>query len=164
MVGRAIEVGNIFRLGTRFSESFGLSYRDEAGATHPVVMGSYGIGPTRVMGTIVEEHHDAKGIIWPKSAAPFDAHLLLLPSEGSSVSAFGKKLYEALQKRGIPVLYDDRVGVGAGEKFADADLIGIPYRLVVSERTKGKVEIKERGGDATKLVTSSAALAFLREK
>ncbi|MEK7554611.1 MAG: aminoacyl--tRNA ligase-related protein [Patescibacteria group bacterium] len=163
-VGRSIEVGNIFRLGTKFSEAFGLSYRDEAGATRPVVMGSYGIGPSRVMGTIVEEYHDAKGIIWPEAVAPFDAYLLILPSESGSVQKLGEKIYDQLQKKNIQVLYDDRIGVSAGEKFADADLIGIPHRLLISDRTKGKIEMKERGRDAIKLVTANSVLGAITGK
>lgn len=150
--GRGIEVGNIFRLGARFSEAFGLSYADKAGKKHPVVMGSYGIGPTRVMGTIVEEYNDAKGILWPESVAPFRVHLIEIKGKEAKGEKRAESAYKALQEQGIEVLYDDRVDASPGEKFADADLIGAPCRAVVSEKTGDKIELKRRGGDATRLV------------
>lgn len=110
-----------------------------------VFMGSYGIGLGRLMGTIVELFSDDKGIIWPESVAPFKVHLIEL--KGAS----GEKIYKDLIKRGVEVLYDDR-DISAGEKFADADLIGIPYRVVVSEKTKDKVELKKRGEKKIKLI------------
>lgn len=154
---RAIEVGNIFKLGTRFSEPLGLHFTDEAGKKHPVIMGSYGIGPGRLMGTIVEVMHDEKGIIWPDSVAPFRVHLLDLmvnnPSQPPLTLRGGAKhVYEILLKEGIEVLYDDR-DASAGEKFADSDLIGIPYRAVVSKKTAGKVELKKRNEEKAKLVS-----------
>jgi len=108
-IGTSIEVGNIFKLGTKFSEAFGLFYTDESGEKQPVVMGSYGIGPGRLMGTIVEVSHDARGIIWPASVAPFTVHVIAL-SEGSRVVA--GKIYEDLKKKGVEVLYDDREEIG----------------------------------------------------
>ncbi len=151
---KSVEVGNIFTLGTRFSEPLGLSYKDAAGVSKPVFMGSYGIGPGRVMGTIVETHTDDKGIVWPESVAPFAVHLLALFDEAGAVKAAADTLYENLTKQGIEVLYDDR-DVGAGEKFGDADLIGIPKRYVLSAKTlqKGEIEIKDR---ATGVVTMKA--------
>jgi len=143
---KAIEVGNIFKLGTRFSSALGLNYKDEKGQSHPVIMGSYGIGPGRLMAAIVEVLHDDKGILWPDSVAPFQVHLLALPGGNT------KKVYETLLKTGIEVLYDDR-DASPGEKFADSDLIGIPYRAVVSKKTAGKVEIKKRNEEKAKLVT-----------
>ena len=151
--GKAVEVGNIFRLGTKFSEEFGLLYADEKGEKHPVVMGSYGIGPGRVMGTIVETHSDAKGILWPEEMAPFVAHLIEIKSMNAKVKAEAEKIYKKLQARGIAVLYDDRDDKTAGEKFADADLVGIPWRLVVSEKTIAKkgIEIKARSAKEGKI-------------
>ena len=142
---KAIEVGNIFTLGTRFSEPLGLSYKDAAGKTQPVFMGSYGIGPGRVMGTIVETHADDKGLVWPEAIAPFAVHLIALFDEKGAVKKAADDLYEKLTKKGIEVLYDDR-GAGAGEKFGDADLIGIPQRYVISEKTlkNDEAEIKDR--------------------
>lgn len=143
---KAIEVGNIFPLGTRFSEALDLMYRDETGEEHPVVMGSYGIGPGRLMGTVVEIYSDDNGIIWPESIAPFQVHLVVIAGEeGKGVHTAAEKLYMALLKENIEVLYDDRE-ISAGEKLADADLIGIPLRVVVSEKTlaQHKFEVKER--------------------
>jgi prolyl-tRNA synthetase len=151
---RAIEVGNVFRLGTKFAEAFGLSYLDKAGVKHPVVMGSYGIGPTRVMGALVEEFNDDKGIIWPESVAPFKAHLIQL-GDSSAVVKAAESLYKTIgQKLGLEVLYDERP-VSAGEKLNDADLLGIPWRVVVSEKTLAakKAEVKKRSSKDTKLVS-----------
>ena len=158
---KAIEVGNIFKLGTRFSESFGLRYTDQSGERKPVVMGSYGIGPTRTLGTIVEEYADDKGIMWPEAVAPFAVHLLQLGAN-DAVYKSADKLYASLQKQDIPVLYDDRKDVSAGEKFADADLIGIPYRAVVSEKTGDKIEIKKRTEIETKRVSEKELFALVR--
>ena len=150
---KAIEVGNIFKLGTRFSEPLGLTYTDESGAKYPVVMGSYGIGPGRVLGTVAEVLSDNKGLIWPKSIAPFTVHLISLQGKSESVLQKTKIVYEELQKKGVEVLWDDR-SVSAGEKFADSDLLGLPYRVVVSEKTlaENKVELKERTGGEVKLI------------
>lgn len=143
---RAIEVGNIFKLGTRFSEPLGLTYTDEAGTPHPVVMGSYGIGPARVMATAVELFNDDKGIVWPASIAPFDVHVVELnPKNDANIANEAAGLVAKLEKEGKDVLHDDR-DLSPGQKFADSDLIGIPVRMVVSERTMkvGKPEIKKR--------------------
>lgn len=142
---KAIEVGNIFSLGTKFSEPFDLKYKDEKGEDKLVIMGSYGIGLGRLMGTIVEILSDDKGIIWPESVAPFKVHLLSL-GDDEKVKSESERLYKELNEKGIEVLFDDRVDVSAGEKFADSDLIGIPYRVVVSKRSlaDGGFEIKKR--------------------
>lgn len=151
---RAIEVGNIFSLGTRFSEPFNLTYKDEKGKEHLVIMGSYGIGLSRLMGTIVEVHHDEKGMIWPVAVAPYIAHLLLIGEADSALQKFSDRVYDELISKGVEVLFDDRPGVSAGEKFADADLIGIPWRVIISEKTmaQDKVEIKKRDLKDSKLV------------
>ena len=146
---KSIEVGNIFPLSTRFTEAVGLTYKDEKGKEHYPIMGSYGIGLGRLMGTIVEVLHDDKGIIWPESVAPFKAHLLEISPKSKSRA---KKIYEELQKAGIEVLYDDRDDVSPGEKFAEADLIGIPYRLLISEKTGSKIELKKRSAKKTELI------------
>ncbi len=158
-----IEVGNIFKLGTRFSEPVGLVFKDKDGETHPVIMASYGIGVERLIGTIAETHHDDKGLMWPEAVAPFMVHLLRVGAEDDGLTKFADKVYDDLVKKGIEVLYDDRPGVSAGEKFADADLIGIPWRVVVSERTHAseKVEVKRRGENDAKLVTPSALAALV---
>lgn len=163
-VVRGIEVGNIFRLGTKFSEAFGLLYADEKGAKHPVVMGSYGIGPTRAMAAIVEVSNDDRGIIWPEAVAPFAVHLLELSSEKSEVRKTAEKIYGQLQKAEIPVLYDDRRDVSAGAKFADADLIGIPYRAVISEKTVPKVEVKKRSEQRTQMVPIKELIEIINRK
>lgn len=142
---KAIEVGNIFTLGTRFSEALGLSFKDENGQSKAVFMGSYGIGPSRVMGTIVELNSDDKGIVWPEAVAPFAVHLVALFDAQGKVKKAAEELYKSLQEKNIEVFFDDR-NVSAGEKFSDADLLGIPKRYVISEKTlkEESVEIKDR--------------------
>jgi len=149
---KAIEVGNIFKLGTKYSEPFGLKFRDSDGSENPVIMGCYGIGPARIMGTIVELYNDKDGIIWPESVAPFRIHLLVI-GEDEKIKKYAQSVYEKLAAQGIEVLFDDRDAT-PGEKFADADLIGIPLRVVVSEKTleKDSVEIKKRGEKELKLI------------
>lgn len=141
---KAVEVGNIFTLGTKYSDALGLTYVDEAGKQKPVFMGSYGIGPGRVMGTIAEHFADEKGLVWPENIAPARVYLIRL-GEDNAVVAAADKLYQRLQDQQIEVLYDDR-DARAGEKFADADLMGIPHRVVLSTKTiaEGKVEYKAR--------------------
>ncbi|MEK7145423.1 MAG: aminoacyl--tRNA ligase-related protein [Patescibacteria group bacterium] len=153
---RAVEVGNIFSLGTRFSEAFGLNYLDEKGEKKLVVMGSYGIGPSRLLGTIVEILADDKGLVWPKSVAPFQVQLIAIFDESGKVKIAAEKLYKELLKKGIEVLFDDR-DLRAGEKFADADLLGIPLRAVISEKTlkENKIEIKNRTANQLALITES---------
>jgi prolyl-tRNA synthetase len=150
---KAIEVGNIFSLGTKFSATFELKYKNDKGEENLVVMGCYGIGLGRLMGTVVEVLSDDKGIIWPESIAPFKVHLLMLGGD-ESVKNEAEKLYQELNNRGIEVLFDDRVDTSAGEKFADSDLIGIPYRVVVSKRSlaDGGFEIKKRTESNGKIV------------
>ena len=142
---RAVEVGNIFTLGTRFSEPLGLTFTDEDGSLRPVLMGCYGIGPGRVMGTIVEHLADEHGIVWPEEIAPFSVYIARL-GEAQAVVKAADELYKDLTDAGVLVLYDDREDVRAGEKFADADLIGLPYRVVVSDRTvqQQQFEVKKR--------------------
>jgi len=142
---KAIEVGNIFNLGTRFSEPLGLLYTDETGARKPVVMGSYGLGPTRLMGTIVEVFADEKGIVWPESVAPFAVHMVSLGKDNDEISKTADALYGDLVKAGVDVLYDDR-DLRAGEKFAESDLLGIPKRIVVGKEAAatGVFEVVER--------------------
>ncbi len=159
---KAIEVGNIFSLGTKYSAPFDLTYKDENGEDKLVIMGCYGIGLGRLMGTIVEVLADDKGIIWPETVAPFRVHLLLLGNE-ENVKKEADNLYEDLSAKGIEVLYDDRTDVSAGEKFADADLIGIPYRVVISKRSMadGGFEIKKRTEEKGKNIKSDELLELL---
>jgi len=142
---KAVEVGNIFSLGTKFSDAFELTYLDEKGEKKPVIMGSYGIGPGRLMGTIAEVLSDDKGLVWPEAVAPFNIHLIAIDDKEGKVRVEADKLYNRLTSQGVEVLYDDR-DVRAGEKFADSDLIGIPVRIVISEKTmlEGSVERKDR--------------------
>ena len=156
---KAVEVGNIFSLGTRFSDVLGLSYKDAEGQSKPVVMGSYGIGPGRVLGTIAEVWSDEKGLIWPESVAPFAVHLVALYDEAGKVAKAADALYAAFSQKGIEVLYDDR-DVGAGEKFSDSDLIGIPKRYIISEKTlkTDSIEIKDRRTGKVTMVTVSEVM------
>lgn len=142
---KAVETGNIFTLADRFSGALGLNFTDEQGEKKTVFMGSYGIGPGRVMGTVVETLSDDKGIVWPASIAPFRVHLVELQSQDGTVRAEAQSVYDELTARGVEVLWDDR-DLRAGEKFADSDLIGIPTRIVISEKSlaQGQVEIKDR--------------------
>ena len=149
---KAIEAGNTFSLGTRFSEALGLTYTDETGAKKPVVMGSYGIGPTRLMGIIVETLADQKGLVWPEEVAPFTYHLVSLGHTGDEIEKTADALYHDLVKAGVEVLYDDR-DLRAGEKFAESDLLGIPTRIVVGKDalSTGLFEVVHRAtGTVTK--------------
>jgi len=137
---RAVEVGNIFKLGTKFSQPFDLNFQDKDGSRKLVIMGCYGIGLSRILGTVVEIFHDKDGIIWPKNIAPFKVHLLSLNEK-----EIADKVYQDIFSSGIEVLYDDR-DLSAGEKFVDSDLIGCPYRLVISKKSlaSGGAELKRR--------------------
>ncbi len=155
---KAVEVGNIFTLGTRFSQALDLKYKDEKGEDNLVFMGSYGIGLGRLMGAIVETNNDEKGIVWPKEIAPFLVHIIALKSENKKVKDTALNIYQDLQTKGVQVLYDDREDKSAGEKFADSDLMGLPYRLVVSDKTiaENSVEVKERSKKEATMVKISA--------
>lgn len=152
---KSIEVGNIFHLGTKFSEPLGLFYTDEDGQKKPVIMGSYGMGPSRIMGTIVEVLSDDKGIVWPTSVSPFSLHLIaLFKSKDDESYKTAQNLYDDLTAQGIEVLFDDRE-LTPGNKFADSDLLGMPMRVIVSEKSllAGGVEIKERKADKSEIIT-----------
>lgn len=159
---KSIEVGNIFSLGTKFSESIGLYFKDENGEEKPVIMGSYGIGPARTMGTIVDLLSDDKGIVWPKSVAPYLVHLVALNTEEAEIRDWADGVYANLKTLGIEVLYDDR-DARAGEKFADSDLIGLPYRVVVSKKGKaeGLFEVVERATGEVKKVSEAELVTLL---
>ncbi len=150
---KAIEVGNIFDLGTRFSEDFDLCINDKSGKKIFLTMGCYGIGTTRLIGAIVEIYHDANGIIWSESISPFKFHLIGLDLNDNEVYKKANKLYERLINNNIEVLFDDRQDVSPGEKFKDADLIGIPNRLLISKKTGDKIEYKHRQKKQTQLLT-----------
>lgn len=155
---KAIEVGNIFKLGTRFSEPLGLTYKDEQGTEQPVLMGCYGIGLGRLMGSVAEALSDSKGLVWPEAVAPYKVHLVRL-GEHDDVVREADEIYNALTQAGVEVLYDDR-DLRAGEKFADSDLIGIPWRVVVSEKAvgAGAFEVVERASGATESLSQPALI------
>lgn len=157
---KSIEVGNIFPLGTMYSEKMKALYADQEGARKPMWFGSYGIGPTRVMGTIVEVSHDDKGIIWPESVSPYQVHLIGLTINDERLKKKCEEIYQKLKDAGVEVLYDDR-DEGPGQKFADCDLIGVPVRLVVSEKTGDKIEYKKRDSDETELISLEEVLKRL---
>jgi len=145
----AIELGHIFKLGTKYSQSMGAMFLDENGKENPLVMGSYGIGVERVMACFIEQHHDDKGIVWDKTLAPFDLHLVALNMKKEEVVVQAEKIYTTLQSAGFTVLFDDRVDAGIGFKFNDADLLGMPIQVIVGEKKlkEGKVEVKIRKTD-----------------
>lgn len=161
---KAIEVGNIFSLGTKFSDPFGLKVTDEHGKEVTLIMGCYGIGVTRVMGTIAELLSDEKGLVWPKNIAPALVYIARL-GDGEAATKQADELYDMLTSEGVEVLYDDR-DVRPGAKFADADLLGIPYRIVVSEKTAaaGTYELKERTATESELVSLEAVRKALAIK
>jgi len=160
---KSIEVGNIFPLGEKYSEAMKAYFVDKDGQRKPIIMGCYGIGPSRTMGAIVEIHHDERGVVWPKEVAPFRVHLIQIGKE-KRVAKAAKDLYRSLQKQNIEVLYDDREDKTPGEKFAEADLIGIPWRAVISEKTikKNSVELKERSKKSLRLVKINQAAKYVK--
>ncbi|MDD2680664.1 MAG: His/Gly/Thr/Pro-type tRNA ligase C-terminal domain-containing protein [Patescibacteria group bacterium] len=155
---KAVEVGNIFKLGTKYSAPFDLSYSTQEGKKELVVMGCYGMGLSRVMGTVVEACHDDKGIVWPENIAPFKVHLVSLKENEAA-----EKIYQTLQAAGVEVLYDDR-DLSAGEKFADADLIGCPYRILVSKKTLAldSIELKKRNEEESQIVKIKDILSYVQ--
>ena len=164
-VDRGIEVGHVFQLGAKYSEALDARYTDESGAQHAMLMGCYGIGISRVVAAVVEEHHDAHGIAWPAPLAPYDVHLVVVPGRGeqaATVKAEADKLYAELTRRRVAVLYDDR-DVSPGVKFADADLLGVPLQAVVGAKgvARGVVERKVRVTGARDEVPMADAVAVL---
>jgi prolyl-tRNA synthetase len=168
-VDRGIEVGQVFQLGTKYTEALDCRYTDETGEQHPMVMGCYGIGITRVVAAIAEEHHDELGLAWPAVVSPYDAHLVSLPGKGeqaADVVAAADRLYDELTGAGVDVLYDDRE-VSPGIKFADADLLGMPTRLTVGARglARGVVERRDRAtGAEDELAVGDVAAAVLASR
>jgi len=155
----AIEVGNIFKLGTRYSEPLGARYLDEQGEEQPIWMGSYGIGPARSVAAAIEQYADEQGISWPRAIAPFDVELVALGREGDEARALADRLYDELREAGLDALYDDR-SASAGEKFADAELLGCPLRLTVGRKSveAGEVDVQlRRGREQRSLPLASAA-------
>ncbi len=145
-IDRGIEVGHVFQLGTKYSEVLDARYTDENGEQHPMVMGCYGIGVSRVLAAVAEEHHDENGLAWPAALAPYDVHLIVVPGRGdgaTAVIAEAERIYESLRGLGIDVLYDDR-DVSPGVKFADADLVGVPVQLVVGAKGVGRGVVERK--------------------
>jgi len=160
---RGIEVGHIFKLGTKYSEAMNCRFLDSEGKSRPVIMGCYGIGVSRIAAACVEQSHDDKGIIWPTQIAPFHVHLIGLNLEDAAVAEQAEKIYSTLNSEDIETLYDDRQ-MRAGEKFSDADLIGIPVRLTISKRTveQGKIEFKLRSAQKSELITLNEAIEKIK--
>jgi prolyl-tRNA synthetase len=164
-VDRGIEVGHTFQLGTKYSVALGADYTDEKGEQHPMVMGCYGIGVSRVVAAVVEEHHDEAGLVWPAALAPYAVHLVSLPGRGEAapeVRAAADRLYDALCSAGVEVLYDDR-DQSPGVKFADADLLGLPTQLVLGAKglARGVVERKDRRSGERDEVALEAAVGVI---
>jgi prolyl-tRNA synthetase len=157
----AIEVGHIFKFGSRYSEPLGATFLDEDGTEKPLIGGSYGVGPARVMAAAVEQHHDDNGIVWPRSIAPYDVHVLALPGGSEEVLAEAEKVAAALGDAGFDVLLDDR-DERPGEKFADADLVGCPLRVIVGKKTieDGAVDVRTRDGSSEERVPSPDVLKW----
>ncbi len=156
---KTIEVGNIFPLKEKFAKDFNLTFKDKQGQSKLVSAGCYGLGTSRVMGTVVEVHNDNKGIIWPEEIAPFKYHLINLAKNKRK----SKEIYETLQKKNLDILYDDRQDKTIGEKLNEADLIGIPMRIILSDKTllKGNVEIKKRGENEIRFIKIKELNRFL---
>lgn len=155
---KAIEVGNIFKFGSRYSEPLGLTFKDEDGAIKPVIMGAYGIGLGRVMGTVAEVLCDDKGLVWPESVAPYLVHLIDLSQGDEKIRSFSEQLYRDMVTAGIEVLFDER-DMRAGEKFADADLLGLPYRAIIGKNTTpDAIEIIRRKDGEKTVLTREALL------
>jgi prolyl-tRNA synthetase len=158
---KAIEVGNIFKFGTVYSEKMGVQFTDGSGERKYPHFASYGIGITRLIGVLVELFHDDIGIVWPKAVAPYQVHFIAISNQQSAINKTADDIYQKLQKENIEVLLDDRE-VPAGQKFADADLIGIPVRLVVSAKTGDKIEFKERNKEKAEILTLEEILEKLK--
>ena len=159
---KAIEVGNIFPLKRAYAETFDLSFSDKDGQKTIVSAGCYGLGISRTMGALVEVFNDERGIIWPESVAPYQVHLVGLDMEVESVKREAERVYKLLQADGVEVLFDDREDVSAGAKFSDADLIGIPIRVIISKKTQdGKLEVKKRNEKETSFKTMEQLISLV---
>jgi prolyl-tRNA synthetase len=158
---KAIEVGNIFPLESKYTDALGVTYSDEQGTQQKIIAGCYGIGISRLVGAIAEHFSDDKGLVWPENIAPAKVYLVCIGDEETTIKS-ADQLYEELMSRGIDVMYDDR-DVRPGEKFADADLIGIPHRVVVSSKTieAGKLEYKARASETSEMVDKNALFGIL---
>ena len=156
-------MGNIFKLGTRYSEALGATYLDAEGQERPIVMGSYGIGPARIAAAAIEQSHDEAGIVWPRAIAPFDVHMVLIGAPESPQADLADRLLEELSGLGLEVLLDDRADTKPGEKFVEAELLGCPIRVTVGARTlpDGPVEVQVRRGRERRDVPLEGAAAAI---
>jgi prolyl-tRNA synthetase len=163
-VVKAIELGHIFKLGTKYSEALGAKFLDELGKEHPIIMGSYGIGAERIIACLIEQNHDSKGIIWPIDIAPFKVHLIGVNMKNDDVRSTSDKIYYELNESDIEALYDDRDDVSAGFKFNDADLLGMPIQVIIGEKNlaHNRVEIKKRATAEKKLVEVGQVLRTIQ--
>jgi len=164
-VAHAIELGHIFKLGTKYSEALGATFLDENGSSKPIIMGSYGIGIERIIASHLEQSHDEHGIVWSKALAPYDIHVIAASMNNKQSVLVSNQLYRALTEQGIETLFDDRANVSAGFKFKDADLMGIPIQLIVGERglKENKVEVKKRRSGERTLVAVEEAVDTLKK-
>ncbi len=164
-ITKAIEVGHIFKLGTKYSESMKANFLDEEGKEHPLIMGSYGIGVERIIACFIEQHHDEYGIKWEKSITPYDVHLICVNANSEEVVKVSEEFYQQLQQEKISVLYDDRKNVSPGFKFKDADLLGIPLQIIVGEKNlkDGKIEIKNRQTGKRELINKNEVFNFVNK-
>jgi prolyl-tRNA synthetase len=159
---RAVEVGNTFKLGSRFTDAFDTYGTDSNGERRSLLMCSYGIGTTRLVGAIAEVCNDEKGLVWPRAVAPYDVHVVVLDSAGKNLEVLSL-VTEKLRNAGICALIDERSGVSAGEKFADADLLGLPYQIVFGSRSDSKrLEVKSRSTGHSELIDIDAVVARIR--
>lgn len=164
-VFKAIELGHIFKLGTKYTEALGVNYLDENGKSHPIIMGSYGIGVERVLACYMEQNYDDRGIVWSKPLAPFDVHLIGLNLKNDAMNKAGEKIFEMLTNAGLDVMYDDRKDASAGFKFNDADLLGMPVQVIVGEKNykNGNVEIKNRRSGEKQVVAIDELIAKVKK-
>ncbi len=159
--GKAAELGNVFDLGQKYTKAFDLKFTDKNGKQGYPIMGCYGIGITRTMGVLVETFHDERGMIWPNEVAPYQVQLVSIVGKNEDVIKQADVVYKKLRDVGVEVLYDDRSETGAGSKLADADLIGCPYRVVVSAKTGEQVEVKRRNEEKVEVMSFSELLNLI---
>jgi prolyl-tRNA synthetase len=164
-ISNAIELGHIFKLGTKYSDSLNITYLDETGKANPVIMGSYGIGMERIVACYIEQNHDKDGIVWSTALAPYPVHLIAVNMNSKDVVDVSERIYKQLQEVGIDVLFDDRASITPGFKFKDADLLGMPFHVIVGDKglKNGQVEIKRRKTGERMLVKLEDAIAEIRK-
>lgn len=164
-VVKGVELGHIFKLGTKYADAMGANFLDEHGKEHPIIMGSYGIGVERIVACHIEQNHDENGIIWDKALAPFTFHLISVGTKSKAVLEASEEIYGQMTAAGLEVLFDDRTEVSPGFKFKDADLLGMPFQVIVGEKNlaQGKIEIKARRSGERSFVAKENLLNHLKE-